>query len=197
MVINEREPPDIGAQVRTLRQKRGLSLRGLAELCDMSPTTISLIEHGDTSPSVATLHRLAIALGVPIASLFQEKDPQVEVILTRAGERRRVGTGNVQMESLGSGLEAQAMHLFVVTLPPGSSSGAEPITHTGHEMVYCLEGQVKYHIVDKSYILSAGDALLFEARLAHCWENAADTPATFLLAFQAADEDPAQHHSRP
>lgn len=197
MATNNREPPNIGAQVHALRQKRGLSLRGLADLCDMSPTTISLIEHGETSPSVATLHRLATALSVPITSFFEEKEPRVEVILTRAGERRRVGTGSVQLESLGSGLQAQAMQLFVVTLPPGSSSGAEPITHAGHEMVYCFEGQVDYHIEDKVYVLTAGDTLLFEARLAHCWRNSADGSATFLLAFQTADQDPAQHHLHP
>ena len=49
--MSEREPPDIGRHLRALRRQRNLSLRGLAELCDLSPTTISLIERGDSSPS--------------------------------------------------------------------------------------------------------------------------------------------------
>ena len=183
--MSEREPPYIGRQVRALRRQRNLSLRGLAEPCDLSPTTISLIERGDSSPSVATLHRLATALGVPITSFFQEPEGKVEVILTRAGERRLLGTGNIHMESLGSGLQDQAMELFAVTLPPGSDSGTGAIEHDGHEMVYCIRGEVEYQIAGKSYLLAAGDALLFEARLPHCWQNRRQEPATFLLIFQS------------
>jgi len=193
--MSEREPPDIGRQVRALRRQRNLSLRGLAELCDLSPTTISLIERGDSSPSVATLHRLATALGVPITTFFQEPEGKVEVILTRAGERRLLGTGSIQMESLGSGLQDQAMELFAVTLPPGSDSGTGAIEHDGHEMVYCIRGEVEYQIAGKSYLLAPGDALLFEARLPHCWQNRSQEPATFLLVFQSEiARDSAEQH---
>jgi len=195
MAINAQDPPDIGAQVRILRQKRGLSLRGLADLCDMSPTTISLVERGDSSPSVATLHRLAVALGVPITAFFQEPADQVEVILTRAGERRHLGSGDIQLESLGSGLRDQAMQLFMVALPPGSGSGAGAITHMGHEVVYCVQGAVEYRVSDKTYTLSAGDALLFEARLPHCWQNPGGDPAKFLLVFQSEiTQESVEHH---
>jgi transcriptional regulator with XRE-family HTH domain len=196
--MSDREPPDIGRQVRALRRQRSLSLRGLAELCDLSPTTISLIERGDSSPSVATLHRLATALGVPITSFFQELPAQVEVILTRADQRRRLGSGDIQMESLGSGLTGQAMELFTITLPPGSGSGAGAIVHGGHEMVYCLQGEVEYHIAGKGYPLAAGDSLLFEARLPHSWENHGQDPARFLLVFQSdIAHESLDHHLHP
>jgi len=196
--MSEREPPDIGRQVRALRRQRNLSLRGLAELCDLSPTTISLIERGDSSPSVATLHRLATALGVPITSFFQEPEAQVEVILTRVGERRRLGTEDIQMESLGSGLRGQAMEPFAVTLPPGSGSGTGAIVHGGHELVYCIQGEVEYQIAGKSYLLAAGDALLLEARLPHCWQNQGQDPALFLLVFQSEiAQDSVEQHLQP
>jgi transcriptional regulator with XRE-family HTH domain len=193
--MSERQPPDIGRQVRTLRRQRGLSLRGLAELCDLSPTTISLIERGDSSPSVATVHRLATALGVPITSFFEEPEARGEVILTRAQERRRLGTEDIQMESLGSGLRGQAMEVFAVTLPPGGGSGNGTIIHAGHELIYCVQGQVEYRIAGKHYLLAAGDALLFEARLPHSWENRSNDPAIFLLVFQTeiAQESVEQH----
>lgn len=183
--MSEKEPPDIGRHLRDLRHQRNLSLRGLAERCDLSPTTISLIERGDSSPSVATLHRLATALGVPITTFFREPEGQVEVIVTRAGERRRVGSGDVQMESLGLGLRGQSMQLFAVTLPAGSSSGSEAIVHVGHELVYCLHGRVEYQIAGENYLLAEGDAVLFEARLPHSWQNPGAAPAMFLLLIQS------------
>jgi len=72
--MSERKPPDVGSQVRALRMERGLSMRGLAELCELSPNAISLIERGATSPSVSTLHRLATALRIPITAFFEGQD---------------------------------------------------------------------------------------------------------------------------
>jgi transcriptional regulator with XRE-family HTH domain len=141
--MSEQGAPDVGAQVRALRQQRGLSLRTLAELCDLSPNTISLIERGTTSPSVSTLHRLATALSVPITAFFEGQAELVQVVLTRAAERSRSGSATVRLESLGSGLEEQSLEPFLVTMKPGADSGQQMMVHTGQEMVYCLQGEVE------------------------------------------------------
>jgi len=189
--------PDVGAHVRAWRQKRGLSLRTLAELCDLSPNTISLIERGETSPSVSTLHRLATALRVQITTLFEEHAQPVEVVLTRVGERRCSGNAHVLLESLGTGLEGQRLEPFVVTMKPGADSGQPVMVHGGQEMVYCLQGEVEYEVAGESYRLAAGDTLLFEARLSHRWRNSGADSATFLLVFgEATGTQPAEQHLR-
>ena len=183
--MEERQPPDVGSQVRSLRQQRGLSIRALAELCDLSPNTISLIERRVSSPSVSTLHQLATALQVPITAFFEETGERVKVIRSRPGERSFSGSSSVLLESLGSGLEGQSLEPFLVTLKPGADSGQHTMAHEGHELVYCLQGELEYRIEDESYRLTAGEALLFEAQLPHCWLNPGDDPAVFLLVFQA------------
>ncbi len=193
--MNVRMLPDVGARLRMLRERRGLSLRALAEVCDLSPNTISLIERGVSSPSVATLHRLAIALGVPITSFFEGENEKKEVILTRAGERPHSKSASVLLESLGSGLQNQTLEPFVVTLKPGADSGRQIMGHAGHELVYCLQGEVEYEVAGQQYRLAVGDALLFEARLAHRWRNPTTDPAIFLLVLQTPlrDESVEQH----
>lgn len=181
--MSEQRLPDVGAQVRALRQHRGLSLRTLAELCDLSPNTIGLIERGETSPSVSTLHRLATALSVHITTFFDEHAEYMHVVLTRAAERSCSGNAHVLLESLGTGLEEQCLEPFVVTMKPGADSGQQIMVHTGQEMVYCLQGEVEYEVAGQPYRLTPGDTLLFQARLAHRWRNAAAVPATFLLVF--------------
>lgn len=182
--MKEQKPPDVGAQVRALRQQRGMSMRGLAELCSLSPNTISLIERGTTSPSVSTLHQLATALGVPITLLFEQQREQASVIHSLPGERSFSGSSSLLMESLGSGLEEQTLQPFLVTLKPGADSGLDIMAHEGHELVYCLQGQVEYRIQDRGYHLVAGESLLFDALLPHCWRNTAQEPAIFLLIFE-------------
>jgi quercetin dioxygenase-like cupin family protein len=160
-------------------------MRGLAELCELSPNAISLIERGSTSPSVSTLHRLATALRVPITAFFEGQEDRVELILSRAGKRSYSGTDSVMLESLGAGLDHQSLEPFVVTLQPGADSGEQGMAHNGHELVYCLEGELEYEVAGTRYPLTAGDAVLFEARLTHCWRNRGHSPAVFLLIFQS------------
>ena len=53
------------SRLRLARQLRGLLVRELGERVDVNPSAISQYEHGHTSPSTATLRRLALALAVP------------------------------------------------------------------------------------------------------------------------------------
>lgn len=196
--MSERQPPQVGSQVRAIRQQRGLSMRAVAELCGLSPNTISLIERGATSPSVSTLHQLAIALRVPITAFFEERAEKVRVIFSRPGERSFSGSHRVRLESLGSDLEGQTLEPFLVTLEPGADSGEQAIVHDGHELVYCLQGEVEYEVEEQHYRLAAGESLLFEARLPHRWRNPHSTPALFLLVFQSTmSGEPLEQHLSP
>jgi transcriptional regulator with XRE-family HTH domain len=184
--MDEIAPPDIGPRLRALRKRRGLSLRALAGLCGLSANTISLVERGKTSPSVATLHRLATALSVSMTFFFEE-DEQRDVVFVKADRRARTRSDSVTMENLGSGLRDQAMEPLLVTLQPGTGSGDEPIVHVGHEFVFCLEGEIEYEIKDDRYLLDAGDSLIFEAHLPHRWRNVSDGPSAILLILQTQE----------
>jgi transcriptional regulator with XRE-family HTH domain len=197
--MNEPEAPHVGAQLKKLRDQRGLSMRALADLCDISPNTISLIERGATSPSVSTLHQLATALKVPITVFFQMPGEQMQVIRSRPGNRPFSGSTSVLLESLGSGLEGQTLAPFVVTLQPGADSGTPSMVHGGHELVFCLQGELEYTIEGFSYHLTPGESLLFEASLAHCWRNLNSVePSVFLLIFDSAQVgEPLEQHLHP
>jgi transcriptional regulator with XRE-family HTH domain len=196
--MSEQEPPDVGSQLRTLREQRNLSMRALAELCELSPNTVSLIERGTTSPSVSTLHRLAMALKVPINAFFQDQGERLQVIRSRPGERSFSGSSSHLLESLGSGLEGQIMEPFVVTLQPEADSGQGAIVHDGHELVYCLQGTIEYVVDGEPYRLGSGESLLFEARLPHCWRNPQVEPAVFLLIFEATESaESVEQHLHP
>lgn len=192
--MSEPELPSIGQRVHSLREQRGLSLRALGARCGLSASAISQIERDGASPSVATLHRLANALDVPMVSFFQEEKGPAQVILTRPGERRHGGRAGVLLESLGSGLAGQSIEAFVVNLQPGAGGRAGAMSHPGHELAYCLKGSVEYDVAGTEYRLEPGCALLFEASLTHHWHNRGDSPASFLLVFEGKGEDLVRRH---
>jgi transcriptional regulator with XRE-family HTH domain len=185
-IIMEEMAPNVGPRIRTLREQRGLSLRALAERCSLSINAISLIERGENSPTVSSLHMLATALGVKITDFFE--DPHEHAVVHIKHDRRLAAQGKgLLMESLGIGLRNQQLEPFMVTIEPGVGDDGESIAHPGQEFVYCLEGTVLYQISGQTYHLEPGDSLLFEATQPHCFRNAGDSLARVLLIFQAVD----------
>jgi XRE family transcriptional regulator, regulator of sulfur utilization len=176
--------PNVGQRIRSIREQQGLSLRALAERAGLSINAISLIERGENSPTVSSLHLLARALEVSVSTFFEDEHEQV-VVLTPAGGRLRSQGHGITMESLGIGLSQQQMEPFLVTLEPGAGNIEQPITHGGEEFVYCLAGEVEYSVKSELYRLQAGDSLLFQAGEPHCFHNPGQQPAQFIVVFGA------------
>lgn len=185
----------IGSRLRGLRKERELSQRGLAELAALSPNAISLIERDEISPSVATLQRLAAALGVKM-SYFFEADTRARTLHVRAGERPAIRGAGLTIEGLGARLDGQQMEPFYITLAPHADIGTGQVVHAGHEFVCVVAGRVDYEIDGAIYALEPGDFLLFEAGLPHRWSNPGDEPATLVLVLQAPEDiqEPARRH---
>jgi transcriptional regulator with XRE-family HTH domain len=187
--MNVEGSPDVGSRIRELREQRDLSLRALAEMCDVSPNTVSLIERGLSSPCVDTLQRLATGLGVSIASFFETGKPAPGLVLTRSTDRIQSRCPGMTIEHLGSGLADHTFASFSITMEPGTSTKPTPIEHSGVEWVYCLEGFVEYEVEGREYQLAPGDTLLFDASLPHRWRNPDPMQAQMLLILDAGERD--------
>jgi transcriptional regulator with XRE-family HTH domain len=176
--------PNVGLRIRELRNRRGVTLRTLSKQCGLSANAISLIERGETSPTVSSLHQLATAFEVPITDLFEEKTG-VTSVHVKHNRGLRFRSNNLEMENLGTGLPDQKLQPFRMTIEPGSNNPSESITHPGQEFIYCLEGEIEYNVADQTFNLKSGDSLLLDATQPHSWRNTTHIPATILLIFQS------------
>lgn len=187
---------DVGQRLRSLRTEQGLSIRALAEKSCLNVNTLSMIENGKTSPSVATLQQLAFALELPIASFFEQGTPKNKIAYQKTNLRPKAAFAHGMLEDLGAGMVRRGAEPFLVELEPQADSGSDPIVHTGREFVFCLAGRLTYMIEDQEYVLQPGDSLLFEAHLPHRWQNAGAVPSRSLLVLCPSDEDdrPTERH---
>lgn len=176
-----RQSVGVGARIRHLRRDRGLIQRELAEAAELSLNAVSLIERGQTSPTVATLERIARALDVPLVAIFQVQEPRFSVILTSPDDRDRVAIRLGRLERLGRGLKGQKMEAVEVNLQPGYSGGPRPQIHAGHELVYVVNGTISCRVGDQDYQLQARQSLLFEARIPHRYGNPGTEPARAVV----------------
>jgi len=171
----------VGIRIRQLRRERGLIQRELAEAADLSLNAVSLIERDQTSPTVATLERLANALDVPLVSLFQAREPHFSVIQTKPDDRNRVAVRLGRLERLGRGLENQKMEAVEANLEAGYSGGPQPQMHAGHELIYVVDGEISCEVGDQQYHLGPRESLLFEARIPHRYRNTGNRPARAII----------------
>jgi transcriptional regulator with XRE-family HTH domain len=190
-MTNEKEP-NVGQMVRALRKKQSYSLRDLSELSGLSVNAISKIERGENSPTVASLHHLASALGVHITDLFRQEIHQFAVFV-KAGESTKLRSDGITIESLGRGLPNQQLEPFKMIVAPNSGNTSEPVSHPGEEFVQCLAGRLEYFVGEESFILEPGDRLLFKASQPHSWRNLGEEPAEVILVLETDRGQPLPH----
>jgi transcriptional regulator with XRE-family HTH domain len=187
---------DVGGCLRRLREQRGFSLRVLSEKSGLAINTLSLIENGKSSPSVSTLQQLAMALEIPITSLFETQTAERHIAYVKKECRPWANFEQGILEDLGAGASIQSVEPFVVTQEPAAGSGTQDIVHTGNEFIYCLEGQIAYTVDEHTYLLEPGDSLLFEAHLPHRWQNLSSSISKWILVLYPTDQHdhPTERH---
>lgn len=181
---------NLGVRLKHARQKSGLSLREVARQLGVSPSFVSQMENGKSTPSVVTLYSLAQLLEVTVDELFTE-EPQTQpsqpwcagpirrLSVTRPGRRKRLemDTGVIwEQLATNTGADADFMQIFY---PPHSSSTNDRrmLQHSGSEFGYLLEGELEVTVGFDVIQLRAGDAIGFESSTPHRLTNTSDKPA--------------------
>ena len=189
---------NVGESLRKLREEKGISIRALATLSGLSANAISMIERNKTSPSVSTLYKLSDALNVPVTKFFDTSSPRSAIVFRKANERTRIPLTRGLWEDLGGDEFEGRIEPFLLTLENGAGSGQHTMTHTGHEFVFCLRGQLEYQVESEIYLLEPGDSLLFAAHLKHHWRNNGKTVTNALIILSGFSdiEHPIDLHSQ-
>ncbi|HXI79449.1 MAG TPA: cupin domain-containing protein [Verrucomicrobiae bacterium] len=171
----------LGPRIRSLRHARHVTLRQLAERAGVTESFLSQVEREVTSPSIASVQRIARALDLGIAELFADDQPHGRVV--RTADRRRISYPGLsavdEFLTAGSGGRLQ---VILTTLEPGGGTGDEPYTHdSDEEVVIVLSGSLELWVADERHLLGEGDAITYSSRLPHRNRNAGDGLAVILF----------------
>jgi XRE family transcriptional regulator, regulator of sulfur utilization len=180
----------IGPRIRALREAMGLSLRDLSARAGVSAPMLSQVERGETSPTLATAGRIAHGLELSLSQLLR-LDESDGVTVVRAGQRQPGGArqrGHTY-EVLTPPLPGQRAEVSQHTLEPSAATGGpgDPPMHEpgSRETAFVTEGSVTLVCDGVSYDLDTGDAVTFDADLAHHFENHGQTEANFIAVVSA------------
>jgi len=173
-----------GAEIRTLRKARGLSLSELSGQTGLSVGYLSQIERNRSNPSVKALTAIAQALGVTVGWFFSggASGPHEErgVVVRRDNRRRIIFRDSFVDYLLSPGLDGR-IELLLSHFKPGASTG-EPYTHRGEEAGLVLQGRLEVTVGARSFVLEEGDSFRFESSQPHSYRNLEDDETIVVYA---------------
>lgn len=171
---NKRPPYRFGEKLRVVRERKGYTLKVVAQRAGVSESLVSQIERNRVSPAIDTLLALADVLDISLEFLFEEyrRDRPVHVI--RSMERRTVREGVVLYEELAKARESDGVHAlesYMIHIPAGGKTNRGSYGHLGRELGVIIQGKCALHYESRVYELEAGDSVSFPASAPHTVEN--------------------------
>lgn len=140
---NEAKDLALGARLKTVRTRAGLSQRELADRAGVTNATISMIEQETHAPSVASLHRILTAIPISMADFFSLPTSQKNVLFYDEQDLAVVSRGAADLRVLGSERRDKKLQLFLERYEPGAGTGDEPIAHDGETAAVVIQGVVE------------------------------------------------------
>ena len=171
---HEWEEVRVGEKIKQLREKKGLSLKEVADATGFSTALLSQMENHLVSPSLGSIIKLAKALEVRVGDFLGETQGEPFAIV-RKDERKTISrfaskegvSYGYSYESLGFEKKDRRMEPFIVTLEPATLKTSKTSAHEGEEFVFVLEGEMEVILGNHTDILYPGDSIYYDSNIPH------------------------------
>lgn len=176
-----------GEKLRTVRERKHLTLKSVAQRANVSESLVSQIERNKVSPAIDTLLAIADALDISLEFLFEEYSRRRPVSVIHREERRKINEEDVVYEELSDPFSGNGEHSFesyTIRIPAGSRTHRGNYGHLGKEMGLIVRGKGILHYGNKEIPLQEGDSITFNAGAPHTLENtgAEELSALWIVA---------------
>jgi len=176
----EAPPAALGSAVQRLRKAREMSLGDLSEVSGVAKSIISQIERNETNPTIATVLKLADALGVSPEQLLaqaaerpaiiqHQRRADIPVLFSEDGKCRLFIIGALEL--------VEHVQWYDFHAEPGGVLASEPHQPGCTEHLHVLRGTIEVTSGEETRQVRAGESLRYRGDLPHVLRNAGDEPA--------------------
>lgn len=162
------EPPDeqpgliipaVGAELRRLRQGRGMSLRTLAAESGISRSFLASVERGESDISIGRLAQIAHVLGKDVAALLGFAGRRHNPEYVREHEQIRLSRGEgVEFASIR--VPHTNLELLIATFAPHSKLD-ETLSQPGVDVMYLISGELVLVFDGEDYPVRTGECVVW------------------------------------
>jgi transcriptional regulator with XRE-family HTH domain len=189
----------LARNLREWRTKRGWSQAELATRAGLSKGMLVQVEQAQTNPSIATLCKLANALGVALPRLVEVDDEPVVRKVT-AADIAWLWRGKAKTSAAGlvAGIEAP-MPVELWTWTIGPRDGYDAIAHPPgtREFILVLEGEAVVTVDGVQVAIGSGECVVFRADRPHRYASAGGRPTRFVMVVVEPVEPPSSSAAAP
>ena len=180
----------LSARIRARREERRLSLDRLAARSQVSKGMLVHIETGRANPSIATLYKVAAALGASVADLVQASGQRPAEVLPAGAPRLlwRGPKGGTATLLVGSG-GPDMLELWSWTLRPGERYDAPAHPEGTQELLHVEQGNTGLACGEVRYVIPAGGSAVAHTDRPHAYAAEGQRPVRFTMVV-------AEWHSR-
>ena len=161
---------ELGKIIQQYRIKKGLTLQELADKSGITKGYLSKIEKAKKAPPVSTLIGLAKGLDISISEIFGEGEEMSSACLIKRGDRRYIARDGAVFgyayETLAHKFRNRHMEPYILTLPLRPKKNAL-FQHRGEEILFVLEGAMRFFHGEKEFIVEEGDCVYFDGSVPH------------------------------
>jgi transcriptional regulator with XRE-family HTH domain len=167
---------NIAKNLVSIRKRKGLSQKVLAELSGTTRASIALLESGSANPTLDILLKISQGLMISIDELISA--PRAECKHIKAADvpiDRRSKNGVTLRKLLPEKIPSTEMD--ELHLEPGATMTGSPHVEGTREYFTCISGQVLIGVLGEIHHLEKGDVLTFPGDKPHSYKNAGRTKA--------------------
>jgi transcriptional regulator with XRE-family HTH domain len=180
--------PIVGANLRRLRVKRGLSLERLARASGVSRAMLGQIELGQSTPTINLLWKISRALEVPFSTLVTAATARVASVMRAKGAKLLTSADGAFTSRALSPLNApRNIEFYELRLAAKGAEHAEAHAPGTTENLVVAQGSVDIRVGKSKHELRLGDSIIFDADLPHSYENPGEEDAVMYLVMTYAE----------
>lgn len=171
----------ISSTLKALRRERGWSLDKAAEETGVSKAMLGQIEREESSPTIATLWKIASGFNTSFSSFIEDIDTNFQEPVYRGGEAKQIHPSDdkICVMTLFPFDKELNLEIFTIELMPGCEHLSPPHQPGVIEHVIVHKGSMEVLIDGKWKKLNTREGIRFNADQAHGYRNTSSETVCF------------------
>jgi transcriptional regulator with XRE-family HTH domain len=188
----------VGPKIKSLRRAKGLTIDDLAKDTGLSKSFLCNVENGNTSPSLASLDKIATTLRMPLTFFFLSDDSVPRVVKPDQRTRTIFANDGRTVEFISARPDGE-IQMFILDIPVRKPGQPEVVRHShkGEECHFVVSGKLEAFFGNERFVVEAGDSFHWDGTVPHKVENIGEESARLIVAltppsfFSSSEEPPA------
>ncbi len=171
----------VAHNLQKIRETRKLSLDGLSLLTGVSKSMLRQIETGKSSPTIATIWKIANGLKISFTSLLRKPTVEAKVTSFKKSEPLTAESDHYRLFPLITFDPEQSFETYYVEIDPGTVFSGMPHEGNVYEYVFVTNGDLEIVVDGKPYDIHENEFLQFKANCPHEYKCKSKTMATAIM----------------